>query len=69
VPQFNALMMNRGIASYVAFDLMRLDGRDLRQSPLWRRKRSLRKLVDGTSVGYVEHGDDPRLLEALYGWT
>jgi bifunctional non-homologous end joining protein LigD len=29
-PQFNALMMNRAPASYVAFDLLWLDGRDLR---------------------------------------
>ena len=37
-PKFYALMMNREPASYVAFDLLWLDGRDLRGCPLWRRK-------------------------------
>ncbi|HYI12367.1 MAG TPA: hypothetical protein VEK57_25155 [Thermoanaerobaculia bacterium] len=64
-PQFNALMMNRAPASYVAFDLLWLDGRDVRALPLWRRKRALEKLVSGTRVGYVEHSDDPRLMDAV----
>jgi bifunctional non-homologous end joining protein LigD len=64
-PQFNALMMNRAPASYVAFDLLWLDGRDLRRLPLWRRKRALEKLVTGSRAGYVEHSDDPRLMDAV----
>ncbi len=64
-PQFNALMMNRAPASYVGFDLLWLDGRDLRPLPLWRRKRALEKLVTGSRVGYVEHSDDPRLMDAV----
>jgi bifunctional non-homologous end joining protein LigD len=63
-PKFYALMMNREPASYVAFDLLWLNGRDLRALPLWRRKAALEKLVSGTRVGYVEHNDDPRLLDA-----
>jgi bifunctional non-homologous end joining protein LigD len=64
-PKFYALMMNREPASYVAFDLLLLDGRDLRARPLWRRKAALEKLVSGTRVGYVEHSDDPRLMAAV----
>ena len=64
-PKFYALMMNREPASYVAFDLLWLDGRDLRPLPLWRRKRALEKLVSGTRVGYVEHSDDPLLIDAV----
>ncbi|MDP9176981.1 MAG: hypothetical protein M3O61_04810 [Gemmatimonadota bacterium] len=63
-PKFHALMMNREPASYVAFDLLWLNDRDLRPLPLWRRKRALEKLVSGTRVGYVEHSDDPLLMDA-----
>ena len=64
-PKSHALMMNREPASYVAFDLLWLDGRDLRARPLWRRKAALEKLVSGTCVGYVEHSDDPLLIDAV----
>ena len=64
-PQFYPLMMNRAPASYVAFDLLWLNGRDLRELPHWRRKRALEKLVSGTHVGHVEHTDDPRLMDAV----
>jgi bifunctional non-homologous end joining protein LigD len=64
-PKFHALMMNCEPASSVAFDLLWRDGRDFRARPLWRRKAALEKLVSGTRVGYVEHGDDPRLMEAV----
>ena len=64
-PKFHALMMNRQPASYVAFDLLWLDGRDLRARPLWRRTRALEKLVSGTRIGYVEHSDDPLLMDAV----
>ncbi|HYK03196.1 MAG TPA: hypothetical protein VE974_15660 [Thermoanaerobaculia bacterium] len=63
-PKFYALMMNREPASYVAFDLLWLDGRDLRALPLWRRKAALEKVVRGTRVGHVEHSGDPRLFDA-----
>ena len=64
-PKFHALMMNREPASYVAFDLLWLDGGNLRGRPLWRRKAALEKLVSGTRDGYVEHSDDPRLMDAV----
>ena len=63
-PDFAALMRNRIAPSYAAFDLLWLDGRDLRPLPLWRRKKALEKLVAGSAIAYVEHGDDPRLFES-----
>src|SRR6185503_2644604 len=64
VPDFYALMFDRGAPQFVAFDLLWLNGRDLRQLPLWKRKRMLRKLIAGTSIGYVEPVNDPRLFQA-----
>jgi bifunctional non-homologous end joining protein LigD len=61
-PDFNALFFRRGEAAYAAFDLLWLNGRDLREAPLWRRKRRLRTLVAETPIAFVEHVDDPRLF-------
>jgi len=60
-PDFCALFFNRREPAYAAFDLLWLNGRDLRRLPHWRRKKALRKLVSGTPVGYVDHITDPRL--------
>jgi bifunctional non-homologous end joining protein LigD len=38
----------------VAFDLLYLSGRDLRNLPLIQRKAELRKMVDGTDVQFSE---------------
>ena len=38
----------------VAFDLLYLNGRDLRKLPLIQRKAELRKIVDGTDVQFSE---------------
>lgn len=62
-PLFNALLFGRGRPEYAAFDLLWLNGRDLRDQPFWRRKRTLEKLVRGTGVGFVESMDDPRLFD------
>jgi bifunctional non-homologous end joining protein LigD len=61
-PDFNALFFRRGRPSYAAFDLLWLNGRDLRALPLWRRKRRLRALVSGSSVGLVESVNEPALF-------
>ncbi len=63
-PDFNALFWRRGQPAYAAFDLLWLDGRDLRTQPLWRRKRALKKLIDGTPIAYVDHVTDPALYAA-----
>lgn len=61
-PNFYALFFRRGDEAYAAFDLLWLNGRDLRDRPLWRRKRALQKLVEHTPIGYVGHIDDPALF-------
>ena len=38
----------------VAFDLLYLNGRDLRKLPLFQRKIELKKIVDGTDVQFSE---------------
>ena len=44
-PIFLYLAKRRADASYVAFDLLWLNGRDLRKRPLIERKRALRRLL------------------------
>jgi bifunctional non-homologous end joining protein LigD len=50
-------MRRRGPFCFYAFDLLWLDGSDLRQQPLLERKRALRKLLPlkPRAVRYVEH--------------
>ena len=64
-PDFYSLMMNRKPASYVAFDVMWINGRDLRALPLRRRKRELEKLATTGQVQTVETTKDPRLIDAV----
>ena len=61
-PDFNALFFRRREPAYAAFDLLWLNGKDLRPLPLWRRKNALRKLVEKTPIGYVDYVDDPALF-------
>jgi bifunctional non-homologous end joining protein LigD len=56
--QFNTLMYRRAEPCFYAFDLLCLNGEDLREYPLIERKRELQKIIpkDPTSrVLYVEH--------------
>src|SRR5215469_15899573 len=54
---FYELMRRLGPFCFYAFDLLWLDGRDLRDRPLLERKRLLRKLLPRhpKAVLYVEH--------------
>jgi bifunctional non-homologous end joining protein LigD len=54
---FYELMRRRGPSCFYAFDLLWLDGKDLRNLMLLERKRLLRKLLPrrGQPVLYVEH--------------
>jgi bifunctional non-homologous end joining protein LigD len=56
-PQFYDLMRRRGPQHFCAFDLLWLDGRDLRERPLLERKRLLRQIVppQPSPVLYVDH--------------
>ena len=62
-PDFAALMWSRGQPVYAAFDLLWLNGRDLRPLPLWRRRRALAALVRDTPIALVEWLNDPGLFE------
>jgi len=49
-------MFRRGNPVFYAFDLLWLNGRDLRQRPLLERKRILRRLIrDGDHILYADH--------------
>jgi bifunctional non-homologous end joining protein LigD len=47
---FNELLHRKGTPTFYAFDLLYLNGRDLRQLPLIQRKRRLRQLVGGSGL-------------------
>lgn len=66
-PQFYDLLRRRGEPHFVAFDIVHLDGRDLRAMPLWKRKAILRGVLrDGGPVLYARHIEhDGRKLFAL----
>jgi len=61
---FNALLFTRGEPTFAAFDLLWLDGVDLRLLPLHRRKARLKRLTKRTLIGYVEAMPEPELFEA-----
>jgi bifunctional non-homologous end joining protein LigD len=62
-PDFYALMQRRGVVQYAAFDLLWLNGQDLREQPLWRRKKRLRTLLRHSPVGLVDWVEDPKLFD------
>jgi len=55
--QFNALFFRRGTPRFCVFDLLWLDGRDLRNLPLIDRRRALRTVMPTHSdhLLYVDH--------------
>ncbi len=54
---FRSLLHRREPAHFYAFDLLHLNGRDLRQLPLVRRKERLRRLIppQPARLLYVDH--------------
>ena len=56
-PQFNKLMFRRGEPFFYAFDLVWLNGDDLRNLPLVDRKNGLQKIIPARSprLLYVDH--------------
>jgi bifunctional non-homologous end joining protein LigD len=58
VSLFNQLTFRRGVPYFYAFDLMWLDGQDLRSLPLIQRKELLRHLIlgaDNPALLYADH--------------
>jgi bifunctional non-homologous end joining protein LigD len=56
--QFYELMFRRGQPFFYAFDLLWLDGEDLRSLPFLKRKARLKKLIgrtNGSRLLYLEH--------------
>jgi bifunctional non-homologous end joining protein LigD len=66
VSQFKELLYRRGRAVLFAFDLVWLNGVDLRQTPLIERKKKLRRLIEGSDCSeiiYAQHVErDGKLL-------
>jgi hypothetical protein len=70
---FWGLMRGRGTLAYAAFDVLWVNGRDLRELPLTRRKKRLERLIPA-SVGALNRipcfeNDGCELFEAACGWT
>jgi bifunctional non-homologous end joining protein LigD len=70
MPAFYRLMRRKRQASYFAFDLLWLDGKDLRELPLLERKKILRSILPKKSswIGYVSfigHTRAKRLFELV----
>lgn len=66
--QFNQLLRRRGQLVFYVFDLLFLNGEDLRHLPLVRRKERLRRLADrnkGASLMFAQH--IPSKGTALFG--
>ena len=64
-PVFNDLLFRKSLCIYVVFDLLFLNGKDLRTLPLIERKRQLRKLLKRkrSRILYLDHVEnDGRLL-------
>ena len=56
--QFKELLYRRGRTIFFAFDLMWLDGTDLRKLPLIERKKKLKRLMErsaATEIIYAQH--------------
>jgi bifunctional non-homologous end joining protein LigD len=56
-PQFVELLRRRGDPIVIAFDLLSLDGHDLRELPLLERKGALRRIMPARSTAllYLDH--------------
>jgi bifunctional non-homologous end joining protein LigD len=58
-PEFKALFSSRSVPAFVAFDLLELEGTDLRELPLEKRKAMLRKVLpkEPGAVLFASHID------------
>ena len=68
---FNDLMFNRAVTYFYAFDLLWLDGIDMRNLPLLQRKKALRDLIEGQPLNRLSYVDyvverGEQLYEMIY---
>jgi bifunctional non-homologous end joining protein LigD len=65
--QFNQPLFRRGTPRFCAFDLVYLNGEDMRHQPLIQRKKALRRVVPNHSAFliYIDHVDGERLFELV----
>lgn len=64
-PAFYPLLFAAAQPSYAAFDLLWLNGEDLRPLPHHQRKARLRKLTRRGPIGFVEAVKDPSLFDVV----
>jgi bifunctional non-homologous end joining protein LigD len=64
LPDFDALFRRNAEPEYSAFDLLWLNGTDLRSLVYLKRKARLRRLIAPTLIGYVEDFADSQLFAA-----
>ena len=65
-PEFNALLFHRGVPQLAAFDLLWLNGRDLRGERYHVRRARLRRLVRGRAfVSFVDSHGDAELFDIV----
>lgn len=64
-PDFYALMFRRRQPEYAAFDLLWLNGRDLRERRYVERKKLLHEAINQSSaIGYVDDYNEPEVFTA-----
>ncbi|HEY6140047.1 MAG TPA: hypothetical protein VI670_20015 [Thermoanaerobaculia bacterium] len=67
-PEFNALLFHRGVPQFAAFDLVWLNGCDVRAWAYERRKAALKRLARGrTWMSFVESHTDAELFDVVSG--
>ena len=67
-PEFNALLFHRGVPQFAAFDLVWLNGCDIRAWSYAKRKAALRHLVrDRTWVSFIESHSEAELFDIVAG--
>ncbi len=64
-PAFYPLLFAAGKPSYAAFDLLWLNGEDLRALPHYRRKARLRTVTRRGPIGFIEAVKDPALFDVV----
>jgi bifunctional non-homologous end joining protein LigD len=63
---FNELLLRKGCPIFYAFDLLYLNGRDLRQLPLIKRKEKLRALIEKSGLSDVICSNMSKVVGSIY---